>query len=205
MDVCDVKNQKVGDFQLDDQVFGERPKTHAVYEEVKRYLASLRAGTHATKTRAMVSGAGRKLWKQKGTGRARVGSIRSPLWRHGGTTHGPQPHEHELFIPRKVKKLAMRVALSQKVKKNAVLILDAIELAEGKTKRVAELVESLGIRKPALIVEATTNNNLRMAARNHPLVSVLSPEALTVYEVLRHDRLILTRTTAARLTEIFRP
>ena len=205
IEIRDQKNQKKGDLALDDAVFGEKPKTHAVYEEVKRYLASLRAGTHATKTRAMVSGAGKKLWKQKGTGQARIGSVRSPLRRHGGTTHGPQPHAYELAIPRKVKKLAMRVALSQKLKKNGLLVVDSLVVAEAKTRRVADLFEGLAIKGSTLIVEESGNRNLRLGARNLPRVKVVAPAALSVYDVLNHERLVLTRGTADKLVELFRP
>jgi large subunit ribosomal protein L4 len=194
-----------GDLALDDAVFAEKPRTHAVYEEVKRYLASLRAGTHATKTRGEVSGAGRKLWKQKGTGRARIGSIRSPIWRKGGTVHGPQPHTYDLAVPRQVRKLAMRAALSQKLRKDAVVVVDSLQLAEAKTKRMAALVKAFGWQGRTLLVDDAGNENLRLAARNLPGVKVVSPAALSVHDVVGHDRLVLTRGTAAKVVERFRP
>jgi large subunit ribosomal protein L4 len=135
-----------------------------------------------------------------------VGSIRSPLWRHGGTTHGPQPRDYSYEIPRKVKKLAMRVALSQKLRASSVLVLDAVSVGEPKTKRVAELLGRLGLEgTKTLIVEESGNTNLRLAARNHPRVKVVAPTALSVYDVLWTDRLVLTRGAAGKLTEIFRP
>jgi large subunit ribosomal protein L4 len=205
IEVVSLAGARVGDFTLDDAVFAEKPKTQAVYEEVKRYLAALRSGTHSSKTRAHVSGAGRKLWKQKGTGRARIGSIRSPIWRHGGISHGPHPHTYDLDIPRKVKKLAMRVALSAKRKKSSLVLLDAIALGEGKTRALAAVVDARGWVGSTLIVEDATNRALRLAARNLPGVKVVSPSELSVYDVLRHDRLVFTQTTAASITERFRP
>src|SRR5689334_20586988 len=176
VDVMNLKGEKAGQVDLAEAVFGAKVNPHLLHETVRWYLNAQRAGTHKTKGRADVQGSGRKLWRQKGTGRARIGSIRSPLWRKGGTVHGPQPHTYDLAIPRKVKKLAMRVALSQKLRAERVLVLDKIEIAEPKTKRVAEMVRGLGIAKSVLFVEESANANLRRAARNHPQVKVVSPE-----------------------------
>src|SRR5207248_2786394 len=160
IDIVDLKGKKIGSFELADEVFGTINED-LIWEAVTHYRAAQRAGTHATKNKKLVSGAGRKLWKQKGTGRARIGSIRSPLWRKGGTVHGPQPHTYDLAIPRKVKKLAMRVALSQKLRAERVMVLDKIDIAEPKTKNVAEMVRGLGIAKSVLFVEESANANLR--------------------------------------------
>lgn len=203
--VRDLTNATVGEIELDDTVFGERRRVNIVYDEVKRFLAARRAGTHATKTRAMVSGGGRKPWRQKGTGRARHGSTRSPLWRHGGTTHGPQPRSYDMKLNRKSKKLAMRVVLTDKLSEGQLLVLDGIQFEEPKTKRVVQMIHDLELGRSALIVAAADNRNLRLAARNHPDVKIVSAASLSVYDVLLHEQLILTRDSAGQVQEIFRP
>lgn len=203
--IKDLRNQNVGELALDDAVFGEKPKRHVVYEEIKSFRAANRAGTHATKTRGDVSGGGKKPWKQKGTGRARHGSTRSPIWRTGGISHGPHPHTYDLKTNRKAKRLAMRVALSEKLRAEAIVFVDAIELAEPKTKVIAAMLKSLGIARSALIVDGLENKNLHLASRNHPRVNVVAPSALSVYDVLRADRLVLTRESTVKLQEMFRP
>jgi len=202
VEVRDRTNKKIGELELDDAVFAVKKRTHVVYETVKAHLAGLRAGTHSTKTRAMVSGGGRKPWRQKGTGRARHGSIRSPIWRAGGVAHGPHPRSYDLKVNRKAHKAAMRVALSEKLRESAIMIVDELGIAEAKTKHVATLLAGLGIEGRALIVDAG-NDALQLAARNHPRVDVITPSALSVYDILRNDQLVMTRAGAERVQEIF--
>src|SRR5436190_9818859 len=145
IDIVNQQNQKVGSLDLRDEVFGGRIKTDLIHESVVRANAAERRGTHATKTRAMVSGSGKKPWRQKGTGRARVGEIRNPLWRKGGTTFGPQPRSYEYQLPKKVEKGALRAALTQKLRDGDVTVVDALSVAEIKTKAAAEMLQKLGV------------------------------------------------------------
>src|ERR671919_1417478 len=145
VDVVNAQNEKVGTVDLRDELFGGRIKTDLIHESVVRANAAERRGTHATKTRAMVSGSGKKPWRQKGTGRARVGEIRNPLWRKGGTTFGPQPRSYEYQLRRKVEKGALRAALAQKLRDGSVIVVDALSVAEIKTKAAAEMLKRLGI------------------------------------------------------------
>src|SRR3954464_13665295 len=149
IDVVNAENKKVGSVDLKDEVFGGRVKTDLIWESVTRQNASERRGTHATKTRAMVSGSGKKPWRQKGTGRARVGEIRNPLWRKGGTTFGPQPRSYEFQVPKKVEKGALRAALTQKLRDGSVLIVDALTVGEIKTKAASEMLRRLGVEGKA--------------------------------------------------------
>src|SRR4029434_8542320 len=145
VDVVNSQNEKVGSLDLSDEVFGGRVKTDLIHESVVRAHAADRRGTHATKTRAMVSGSGKKPWRQKGTGRARVGEIRNPLWRKGGTVFGPQPRSYDYQLPKKVEKGALRAALAQRLRDGAVIVVDALSVAEIKTKAAAEMLKRLGI------------------------------------------------------------
>src|SRR3982751_2508147 len=145
IDVVNAENKKVGSVEFKDEIFGGRVKTDLIHESVVRANAAERRGTHATKTRAMVSGSGKKPWRQKGTGRARVGETRNPLWRHGGTSFGPQPRSYEYSIPKKVEKGALRAALSQKLRDGEVIVVDALSVAEIKTKAAADMLQKLGV------------------------------------------------------------
>src|SRR5262245_37861409 len=145
VDVVNQQNQKVGSLDLRDEVFGGRVNTNLIHESVVRANAAERRGTHATKTRAMVSGSGKKPWRQKGTGRARAGEVRNPLWRHGGTVFGPQPRSYEYHLPRKVEKGALRAALTQKLRDGAVVVVDMLSVSEIKTKAAAEMLRGLGV------------------------------------------------------------
>src|SRR5436190_613804 len=205
VDIIDFNNHVVGSIELSDAVFAAPVNEALLYEAVRHHLAGTRRGTASTKTRHEVAGSGRKLWKQKGTGRARMGSIRSPLWRHGGIVHGPHPHTYDLDIPRKVKKLAMRVALTQKLKAQELLVVDGLEISEPKTKQVVSLLKNLGLKGETLFVAEAANSKLRQAARNHPDVKVVGPSALSVYDVMHCRSLVMTQATANALTEIFRP
>ena len=200
VDIVDLNNATVGSIELADAVFGAEVNEALVYEAVRQYTAARRSGTAATKTRHEVSGSGKKLWKQKGTGRARMGSIRSPLWRHGGTVHGPQPRSYEYKLPRQIKKAALRAALSLRASEQKIIVLDAFG-TDGKTKSVASALATLGPSKKVLIVDAKTNEQLVRGARNLPTSQWLAPEGLNVYDILRHDTLILTQDAAKSVTD----
>src|SRR5438067_3331166 len=161
IDIVDLKGKKVGSFELADEVFGTINED-LIWEAVTHYRAAQRAGTHATKNKKLVSGAGRKLWKQKGTGRARVGSIRSPLWRHGGTVHGPHPRRYDFAFPKKKLLGALRSALATKLSDGKLTVVESLELQSGKTKDLREALDTLGVEKTALIVA-----NLNAETREH--------------------------------------
>lgn len=182
-------------------IFAERARDHLVYEVVHMQQASRRAGTHATKTRGLVSGGGAKPWRQKGTGRARSGSSRSPIWEGGGTIFGPQPRSYAYRLPAKARRVAICAALSDRQRGGALTVVDEIRLPEPKTKRVAAMLGALGIEGTVLIVEAGVNGDLERAARNLPRVKVLRTEGVNVYDVLRHEHLVITRGAVDALSE----
>lgn len=202
IDVVDLTGKKVGSLDLADEVFGGINED-LLWEAVKHYRASQRAGTHATKNRKLVSGSGKKLWKQKGTGRARVGSIRSPLWRHGGTVHGPQPRSYDYTFPRKKLLGALRSALAAKLQDGKLIVVNAFELKEAKTKAVRQALEAFGFEKTALIVESanTENVNLELSARNIAGVEMLYGPEVHPYHLLRYDRVIFSKPALEKLQE----
>jgi large subunit ribosomal protein L4 len=189
-----------GDVDLP-EIFAERAHDHLVYEVVKMQQARRRAGTHSTKTRHFVSGGGAKPWKQKGTGRARAGSNRSPIWEGGAVVFGPQPRDYGYSLPAKARKVALKAVLSDRQRGGAVTIIDEIELPEGKTKSVVAMLEGLGVEGSTLIVSGTANEGLERATRNLPRVKALRQEGVNVYDVLRHQNLILTQDAVAALAE----
>lgn len=200
IDVVNLAGKKVGSFDLADEVFGGINED-LLWEAVKHYRAAQRAGTHATKNKKLVSGAGKKLWKQKGTGRARVGSIRSPLWRHGGTVHGPQPRSYDYAFPKKKLYGALRSALAAKLSDGKLTVVDAFEVKEVKTKEMRNTLNTLGAEKTALIVEAGTNENtnLELSSRNLKGVEMLYGPEVHPYHLLRYDRAIFTQAALERL------
>jgi len=191
VDVVDTSRNKVAQIDVSDTVFNAPVREHLFHDVVRMQLASRRSGTAATKTRSEVSGGGKKPWKQKGTGRARSGSSRSPLWRGGGTMFGPTPRSYEYAVPKKVRKLALCSALSMKRKENKMLIVDKLELQEIKTAAFVNLLRQLGFSNVLII--AQENSNLEKCARNVPHVTVFRPEGLNVYDVLRYEQLIITQ------------
>ena len=195
-----MSGSQVGEIDLPGS-FGERRRNHLIYEVVQSQLASRRAGTHATKTRAMVSGGGKKPWKQKGTGRARAGSSRSPLWAGGATVFGPQPRDYSYRLPAPARRTALRSAIADRQREGALQVLDRIALPEAKTKRLVEMLGALGLEKSVLIVIAGRDDSLERAARNLPGVKVLRSEGLNVADVLRHKTLVLTQDAVAALAE----
>jgi len=204
MPVVDVKNlegKKVGQIELADAVFGVKVNPHLLHEAVRHHLAGERAGTHKTKDKSEVSGSGKKLWKQKGTGRARVGSIRSPLWRHGGTVHGPTPRSYDYALPKKMILGALRSALSAKLAEEKLTIVDAWKLETHKTKPFREALDKIDAEsRTLLLVENGVNLNLERASRNLDGVSLLPAMGLEAYDLLRHDHLMLSREAAAKLS-----
>ena len=209
MAVVEIKNlegKSVGQIDLPDAVYAAKVNPHLLHETVRWYQAAQRAGTHKTKGRGEVSGSGRKLWKQKGTGRARVGSIRSSIWRKGGTVHGPQPRSYAYRLPRKMVLGALRSALSAKLAEEKLTVVDAWQLASHKTKAFRETLDRLdSATKTMLLVEAQANRNLELASRNLEGVKLVAPHALQPYDLLRHDRLVLSKDAAVRLGESLGP
>ena len=198
--VFDNSGKQVKEISAPSEIFDTPPNEHLVYEAVVNYRANQRQGTASTKTRAMVRGGGRKPWRQKGTGRARAGSTRSPLWRSGGTTFGPRPRDYSYRMPRKAKRLALKSALAAKLADKQLMILDLPEFAEPKTKEGAKLVKNLNL-KSALFVDVHSNTNLILSLRNIPKVKVVDYKQLTVYDVLDHKGLVFSQRAFDSLME----
>jgi large subunit ribosomal protein L4 len=201
VDVVNAQNEKIGSVELRDELFGGRIKTDLIHESVVRANAAERRGTHATKTRAMVSGSGKKPWRQKGTGRARVGEIRNPLWRKGGTVFGPQPRSYEYHLPRKVEKGALRAALAQKLRDGNVVVVDALSVAEIKTKPAAEMLKRLGVGGKALLVDTQPEDKLTLSMRNIEGVRVLPSNRVSARDVMDTRHVVLTKAALERLQE----
>src|SRR6202790_2449690 len=195
VDVVNLKGNKVGQLDLLDAVFGVKVNQHLLHEASRWYLRGLRRGTHKTKDKSEVSGAGRKLWKQKGTGRARVGSIRSPLWRHGGTVHGPQPHSHAYTFPRKKLLGALRSALASKFADGKLIVINTFKMDEPKSKAFREALNALKVDSTALIVEVPQheNRNLELSSRNLKGVELVGGNEVHPYHLLRYDRAIFSQ------------
>ncbi|RMG48143.1 MAG: 50S ribosomal protein L4 [Acidobacteria bacterium] len=201
--VKNLRLEDVGSVDLPDAVYDYPFKRHLVYEAVRHYLACGRRGTHKTKNRVEVSGGGRKPWRQKGTGRARVGSIRSPLWRKGGTVHGPQPRDYSYAFPRRARRRALAAALSEKRREGALLVVDRLAIEEPKTKVLAGLVrDGLKAKGKTLLVYDGENRNIELAARNHPQLAALRALQLHAYHVLDCDTLVMSRAAAEQLGEV---
>jgi large subunit ribosomal protein L4 len=199
--VVDLNNAQVGSIELSDAVFGAEVNEALLYEAVRQHTAAQRSGTAATKTRHEVSGSGKKLWKQKGTGRARMGSIRSPLWRHGGTVHGPQPRDYGYKLPRKMLLGALRSALSAKLRDGELRIVKAFELTDHKTKNLTHVFGALEAKKTVLVVEAGENMNLTRASRNLRGVKLVPTKDVNVYDLLKYQEVLLTEPAAKKLSE----
>src|SRR5450755_188143 len=205
VDVLNLEGKKVGSLELADAVFGVKINAHLLHEASRWYRRETRAGTHKTKDKSEVSGAGRKLWKQKGTGRARVGSIRSPLWRHGGTVHGPKPRDYSYALPKKMLLGALRSALSSKVADSRLAVIDAWSLDTHKSKKLRTALGNLNGHKTALLVAHGENRNLELASRNLDGVLLSAPNGLHAYDVLRHDLVVLSKDAVARLSHTLDP
>lgn len=198
--VLDQSGKPVEEMSVPEEVFNYPVKEHLVYETVVNYLANQRQGTASTKTRAEVSGGGRKPWRQKGTGRARAGSNRSPLWRHGGTTFGPKPRDYSYELPKKARKNALKSALAAKLAENLLLVVNEINISQPKTKEAAAWLKNMKIDS-ALIVDSKENNNLFLAVRNIPEVKAVEGEKLNTYDVLRYKWLVFSQQAFNSLVE----
>ena len=201
LSIVDTKNKKVGSLEVSEDVFGADIHEHLLHEVVVMQLANRRRGTASTKIRDEVRGGGKKPWKQKGTGRARAGSSRSPLWRGGGVVFGPKPRDYSYKVPKKVRKTALKSALSFKAKNNDIIVLDELKSELSKTKEVALLLKDLKIIDKVLFLIEQENKSLQLAARNLPNARVLNLAGLNVYDLLYSSKLILTRDTVSKIEE----
>jgi large subunit ribosomal protein L4 len=199
VDVVNAENKKVGTVSVSDEVFGGRVKTDLIHESVVRANAAERRGTHATKNRALVSGSGKKPWRQKGTGRARVGEIRNPLWRKGGTVFGPQPRSYEYQLPKKVEKGALRAALSAKLQGGSLVVVEALAAPAVKTKAAVEMLKTIGVTGKALLVDVRPDETLALSVRNVPGVHLLPSNRITARDVANTRTVVVTRAALEKL------
>jgi large subunit ribosomal protein L4 len=204
VDIFDIHRQKISEMEVDDRLLNEPEKPHLVYDVVRMQLASRRSGTASTKERSFVSGGGRKPWRQKGTGRARAGSTRSPLWRGGGTVFGPHPRDYSFRPPRKVRQAALRSVLSSKFRENKLLVLDRLDLPEAKTKSFLAVLRTLGVSN-ALIVIDGPNEVLEKSALNIPGIQLARCEGLNVHDLLRYENVVFLRSSLERVERNLRP
>lgn len=204
LDIKNLKNEVVGQIELDEAIFGAPLNRALIYDAVKAYQMNQRQGTVSTKTRGEVSGSGRKLWRQKGTGRARIASIRSPLWKGGGATFGPKPRPWETRMPRKMRRGALCSALSERLREGRITVVDGFALESHKTAAFASVLTTLGHDRKTLLVDGGENRNLALSSRNLQSVTLSSDALLNIHEVLAHDRLIFSKAAiealAARLS-----
>ena len=201
LDVVNNQNQKVGSVDLSDAVFGARVNADLMWESVVHANAAARRGTHMTKNRALVSGSGKKPWRQKGTGRARVGEIRNPLWRKGGTVFGPQPRSYDFRLPKKVERGALRAALAEKAQKGELVVVDALGAEAIKTKAAAELLARLGVTGKAVLIDIAVDETLAKSVRNIPGVSLVPSARVTARAVIDAGRVVATRGAIEKLQE----
>ena len=199
VDVVNAENKKVGTVSVSDEVFGGRGKADLIHESVVRANAAERRGTHATKNRALVSGSGKKPWRQKGTGRARVGEIRNPLWRKGGTVFGPQPRSYEYQLPKKVEKGALRAALSAKLQGGSMVVVDSLAVPAVKTKAAVEMLKTIGVTGKALLVDVRPDETLALSVRNVPGVHLLPSNRITARDVANTRTVVVTRAALEKL------
>jgi len=202
VEVKNLKNEVVDKLALDDAVFNYTASETLVWEAVRAYLAGQRKGTHATKNRALVSGAGKKLWRQKGTGRARVGSLRSPLWRKGGTVFGPQPRDYEQSFPKQKRRGALKMVLSDKLRKQRLVVVDALAMEAPKTKDFIGVLQTLNLERKVLVVDDRENRNLFLSARNLPQIKTVMSSGLNVYDLLNYDHLLISRQALLDIQEV---
>jgi large subunit ribosomal protein L4 len=199
VDVVNSQNQKVGTAEVSDAVFGGRVKGDLIHESVVRANAAERRGTHATKNRALVSGSGKKPWRQKGTGRARVGEVRNPLWRKGGTVFGPQPRSYDYQLPKKVEKGALRAALADKIQGGALIVVDALTASEVKTKAAVGMLKAIGVNGKALLVDVKADEKLALSVRNVPGVLLLASNRVTARDVADTRTVVVTQAALEKL------
>jgi large subunit ribosomal protein L4 len=201
LDVVDLNNAKVGSVELADEVFGAEVNNDLLYEAVRQFQAGKHAGTHKTKTRREVAGSGKKLWKQKGTGRARVGSVRSPIWRHGGIIHGPVTRDYSYKLPRKMLLGALRSALSAKVRDGELKVVQAFNLSDHKTKNAMGVLARLEGKRTVLVVDNGENRNLELGLRNLKGVTLLATREVNPYHLLGHQSVLLSEAAARKFSE----
>lgn len=203
--VRNIKNEEIGDVELSDAVFGVELNEPLIHAAVRNFLANRRAGTVGTKTRGDVSGSGRKLWKQKGTGRARIASLRSPLWKGGGNVHGPQPRDWSYSMPKKMRRGALRSALSERLREGNLVIIDQFSFDRPRTKDFIAVLGVLGVDGKTLIVESRENSNLVLSARNVQKTKIVQSRSLNIYDVLYHEKLVLSRAAVEWLNQALDP
>jgi len=201
LDVVNLQNQKVSEVELADEVFGAEVNENLLYEAVRQFQAGKHAGTHKTKTRREVAGSGKKLWKQKGTGRARMGSVRSPLWRHGGTVHGPVTRDYSYSLPKKMLKGALRSALSAKVRDGELKVVQAFELTDHKTKSAVSTLVALEAGRTVLVVDNGENRNLALGLRNLDGVTLMPTKDVNPYHLLGHKSVLISEAAARKFSE----
>jgi large subunit ribosomal protein L4 len=200
--VRNLKNEEVSDLELSDAVFGAEYNEGLVHAAVKSFLANARQGTVGTKTRGDVSGSGKKLWKQKGTGRARIASIRSPLWKGGGNVHGPQARDWSTSLPKKMRRGALRAALSERLREGNLVVVDELVFSNPKTKDFVGALKTLGFGGRTLVVDTTDNDNLFLSARNVKGAKIVGTNGLNIYDVLYHEKLVLSRAAVEQITRV---
>jgi len=201
-DVVNSENKKIGSVDVSDDVFGGRVNADLIWESVVHANAADRRGTHMTKNRSLVSGSGKKPWRQKGTGRARVGEIRNPLWRHGGTVFGPQPRSYDFRLPKKVERGALRAALAQKMRDGALVVVDALSAGEVKTKAAAELLKRLGVDGKAVVIDTALDEKFAKSVRNIDGVEFVSSAKLNARSVMNAAKVVATRGALEKLQEV---
>ena len=202
IDVVNLNNEKVGSIDLSDAVFGAAVNEALLWESVRHHLAARRSGSAKTKVRREVAGSGKKLWRQKGTGRARVGSVRSPLWRHGGTNHGPVPRSYDYNIPKKMILGALKSALSAKLRDGEMTVVRELAMTDHKTKTVQAALGKLNAAGSCLLVDVGDNRNLSLGSRNIPHVKLVTSHKVTTYDLLQHTRVLLSESAAKKLSEV---
>lgn len=201
--VFNTNGEQVGDIELNEQVFGIKPNKNVIYDTIIMQRASMRSGTHAVKGRSDVRGGGRKPWRQKGTGRARQGTIRAPQWRGGGVVFGPTPRSYAIKLPKKVRRLALKSALSLKVLENEMVVLDQLHFEAPKTKEMIKLLNNLNIEEKVLIVGNDDNLNLYLSSRNLPGVTFIEPNSINVLDLIAHNKLVITKEAVQKVEEVF--
>lgn len=204
VEVKDLENKVVGKLELSDDVFSYEASPTLVWEAVRAFLAAQRKGTHAIKNRSAVRGGGQKPWRQKGTGRARVGTTRSPLWRGGGTVHGPQPRNYAQAFPKKKRRGAIKLVLSEKLRNNDLLVTEDLAVQSHKTKDLAEVLQKLNVGRKALLVDNADNKNLYLSSRNLESVRMVPTSAVNVYDLIRHDTVVISRQALLELQEVLK-
>ncbi|KGO13163.1 50S ribosomal protein L4 [Clostridium botulinum] len=202
VDLFNQNGEKVGDLQLADSVFGVEVNTYAMHQVVKALLANKRQGTQSAKTRAEVSGGGIKPWRQKGTGRARQGSIRAPQWIHGGVVFAPKPRDYRMSIPKSMKKVAIKSALTSKVNENLMVVVDEIKLETPKTKEVVKMLNAFNAKK-TLIITNNAEENVYKSARNIEGVQIIPVNNINVYDVLKYDKVVITKDAVSKIEEVY--